>query len=85
MDKPQLEVLQINSTGGAWQKLQPEVTLAHCITRPGTTFGRFISEPFDLAVDALEACWDGAVVFAVEEGVCVGVGEGCGYGFPWNE
>lgn len=85
MDELQLEVRQIDSTSGAWQKLQPEVASVHYVTRPGTPLGRLISEPFDLAVDALKTCRDGAIVFAVEEGVGVGVGEGCGDGFPWNE
>ena len=82
MDEFQLEVLQINSTGGAWQKLQPEVTLAHCVARPGTPLGRFISEPLDFTVNALKASRNRSVEFAVEEGVGVGVGEGCGDGFP---
>ena len=54
MDKPQFEVLLINSAGGTWQKLQPEVTLAYSVARPGTPLGRLISEPLDYAVDALE-------------------------------
>lgn len=75
MDEPQPKVLQIHSAGGARQELQPEVPSAHDVARPGAPLGRFISEPFDLAVDALETARDRAVVLALEEGVGVGVGE----------
>lgn len=82
MDKPQLKVLQIDSAGSAWQELQPEVTSTHYVARPGTPLGRFISKPFDLAVDALKASRNRSVVFVLEEGVGVGVGEVCVDVFP---
>ena len=84
MDKPQLEVLLINSTSSAGEELQPKVALAHSVARPGTPLGRLISEPFDHAVDALKAPRNREVVFTLEEGVGVGVGKVYGDGFPWE-
>jgi hypothetical protein len=84
MDKPQLEVLLINSTSSAGEELQPKVTLAYSVARPGTPLGRLISEPFDHAVDALKAPRNREVVFTLEEGVGVGVGKVYGDGFPWE-